>query len=90
MYLYRATVYMCIGWCMMLARARAERAPRSEAPALALASAVSGHDGGSHHGERGGDEGGGERSGVRVGAAPGGAERGWRTKRTRDKHPAAT
>ena len=30
MYLYRATVYMCIGWRMMLARARAERAPRSE------------------------------------------------------------
>jgi hypothetical protein len=60
MYLYRATVYMCIGWRMMLARARAERAPRSEAPALALASTVSGHDGGGHHG---GDECGGEGSG---------------------------
>ena len=42
---------------------RAERAPGREAPALALASAVSGHDGGGHHGQRGRDECGGEGGG---------------------------
>ena len=51
MYLYRATVYMCVGSGACAdagAQGRAERAPGREAPALALASTVSGHDGGGH------------------------------------------
>ena len=67
MYLYRATVYMCVGsggTCINAgAQGRAERAPGREVPALALASAVNGHDGRSHHGQRGRDECGGEGSG---------------------------
>ena len=45
------------------AQGRAERAPERDAPALVLASTVSGHDGGGHHGQRGRDECDGEGGG---------------------------